>query len=397
MRIPLATFFISLLSGCSVMKSAKIMKTINHAELANKGFLYDIPFTFKSGVLIVQGIIDGKQEEPLHFIFDTGAYGTVTNTTARAYGLDKVAATTGGDANQVKGEVGIFRISSFQLGALQYSGIGAVGYDHPPLIACLANGGIVGAPLMKGRIWQIDIRKNSMVVTDEISRLQFPEGTKKVPFRTDKFSRPFVDLEINGRKQEFMLDLGATQLLDIPAKVAGMYTGAGSSLLKVVGQGYHGAWGAVQDTITFGLLDQVQLFGDTYRHIPYSYSPKSNQPVIGSELLKYYVLTMDFKAGVLYLTRYADPGTLKITSFGLDLDYKDGQVFVSRIYKDSKAEQAGIALDTRIIAINEKPVTYKSYCEFLEDKLQHFKNDRITLSLVGGKKVSLQKETFLQR
>ncbi len=204
-------------SACSLVKQVKILHVLNAGDIANKRFADSIAYKKSFGLIVLKGQVP-EHNTSLEFVFDTGAFCTVSNTVVDSLDLKIVAQTVSGDANKTKGVVGVYRLPNFFVNNLHFRKTGAVGYDHPPVIDCIANGGILGSPMIGKAVWHIDLRKKKIFVTDDVRRIKHGPATRKLKITTDKFSRPYVTVNIESVLVKFLFDLGANSLISLPEK-----------------------------------------------------------------------------------------------------------------------------------------------------------------------------------
>jgi len=394
LRVVLLTAVLLCFAGCSFVKQLRILRVLNKGNVSNKHFADSIPYDKSSGWIVLKAQVSGSNAS-LDFIFDTGAFCTVSNTVADSMQLKRVAKTISGDVNKTKGTVGIYRLPPLLIGRLEFLNTGAVGYNHPPAIDCMANGGILGSPMIREAVWHIDLRKKTILVTDDVNRIKHSAATQKLHIETDKFSRPYVTVNIGSTPVKFLFDIGANQLMLMPEKKALQFTLG--QVAEMIGDGVVGAWGSVQDTLKFSTLSNVELFGRRYQSLPMTYSNKTNLPLIGNKILDFYAVTLDLKNETIYLEEYSDLEAYTYRSFGFDLEFKEGKVYVSRLIRHSVAEKSGLHLGDEITAINNQPAAYSNYCSFQGAVIGYFKNDRIAIERKGPgapKSLLLAKEPF---
>ncbi len=165
----------------------------------------------------------------------------------------------------------------------------------------------------------------------------------------------------------------------------------------MVGQGVVGARGSVQDTLKFSILLNVELLGTSYKSLPVLYSNKINLPTIGNRVLDYYAVTLDLEHETIYLEEYADMEASSFRSFGFEVDFKEGAVYVTRLIRDSPAEKVGLRLGSKISHMNHQLMSFSDYCSFQKAVNAYFENDDIIIDVNiddGPQTFSLRKESF---
>jgi hypothetical protein len=272
-----------------------------------------------------------------------------------------------GSSNKLKSDVAVTQIGQLQTAELTFKDIGAfvLDFKQPSQIHCLTNGGLFGTTIIRKYVWQIDYDRQKIVATNQLSKLHLPATALRVPVNLDKRGFPFINLQVNGQPIRFLFDLGFGGLFSLPEATAQSLVKGNT--IERTGIGGEGIYGSVQETVKIALLDSIGLSQARWRNVAVSYNKSSTYPVVGAELAKYYLITLDFANAVLYLTPRVSPQPKPegFSHFGLSLTYQAGKVVVDGLYESSPAQRAGIQLGDEITRINGKAVNYSDYCDCL--------------------------------
>src|SRR5690606_30757503 len=95
------------------------------------------------------------------------------------------------------------------------------------------------------------------------------------------------------------------------------------------------------------------------------YSESNNYNLIGTELTKYFIITLNFPEKELYLTPIpqADPSEA-VKTFGFDLNRNGNNIYVSKLFGGLSADKAGLKLNDIVLSVNGKNLNDYSYCDF---------------------------------
>lgn len=362
MRYKTIAFFLILLliKSFAFGQSAKEQLSIaNSAKLISKNFYDEIPFNDKLGYFTIRVKIDTGTYE---YIFDTGGYNTVTTKIMEDAKLLSLMEVTAGSSNKIKSKIKLSKIPLLQIGKAQFEDIGVFNFDFSssPVINCYTNGGLIGKSVIREAIWQIDYKKSTIRVSDNIANMPNLEKSEKIKIELDKTLNPFLKIMINGKQEKFMLDFGYGGLISLTEKTASSLKS--SSILTIEGEGNISANGIVKEKTYITLLENLSIGKYELKNKAAYYSKSNNYNLLGSELTKYYIVTLNFKDEELILTPYTDTEN-SFETFGFNINLDSNKIYVSKLFNGLNAQSAGLLLNDEIININGKQLSGLSLCD----------------------------------
>lgn len=304
---------------------------------------------------------------------------------------------TVGSANKIKSKINLVKVDSMQLGGLLFKDVAAlqINLNNSTTIKCTINGALVGASIIKKYIWQIDYPNRKIIVTDQLSRVALPANTIRIPVTFNNRLMPFINARVDGQDEKFMFDMGCSTLLSLTEKGAQKYL-TGRKIIHIKGAKTEGGNGALAADVHVINIDSLQIGAVKFEHVPAYFSPPNNEMLIGSEIIKHFIVTMNFNNHELYLTPIAKTVIdADWQTFGFGMEYKDGKVMVSVIYSGLAADRAGIRQGDEIIQADGEPLHFNDYCDCMHETktlLQHKQKLALTI-LQDGK----QKEIVLTK
>ncbi|NEU08174.1 hypothetical protein GZH53_07610 [Flavihumibacter sp. R14] len=361
MALRLFTSILILLSTYSFGQSRKEQLEIaNSASAGLTDFYEEISFTDRAGYFIIPVTIGSRTYD---YIFDTGGYNTATTdilTKNQLPGLMKVSV---GSSNQIKSEISLSKIPRLNVGNVPFIDVGVFNFDFDaaPIIKCYTNGGLLGKGVIKQAVWQIDYQNRIIRLADKVEKMPNLENSIKLNVELDKVFNPFIQVEIDGRKQKFMLDFGFGGFISLTEKTAGEYKFANT--IETTGEGTSGANGVIKETMFLSKLQTVNIGGQSFDNQVAFFSKSNNYNLIGSELAKHFIVTLNFKERELILTPLKQIPAEPFKSFGVDMNMNEKEIYVSRIYKGLSAEKMGVQLNDKVISVNGVPVGTLDLCE----------------------------------
>jgi len=351
-----------LVFATAFAQSAKEQLAIaNSAKLVSKGFYDELPFQDKFGYFTIEARIDTATYE---YIFDTGGYNTATSRVMQNAGLPTLLEVEVGSTNQLKSKIKLSKVPLLHLGKASFQDVGVFNFDFTdsPIINCYTNAGLIGKSVIREAVWQIDYRRSVIRVADELHRLPAVGNGQKVKVRLDKVLNPYIKLSVNGRQEEFMFDLGFGGLLSMNEKTAASFKFP--KIVTVAGEGMVGANGVKQEKTYVAAVQSVAVGGKELKNQVVHYAPSNKYNLVGSDLAKHFIITMNFKEGYLILTPYEEPEAHEPhQTFGFGVNIRQGKLYVSQLHEDPATKQAGLALDDELVAIDGQPLTGLPDCD----------------------------------
>lgn len=351
-----------LVSAAALGQSAKAQLAIaNSAKLVSKGFYDELPFQDKFGYFTIKARVDTATYE---YIFDTGGYNTATSKVLQNAGVSSLLEVEVGSANQLKSKVKLSKIPLLQLGKASFQDVGVFNFDFPdsPVINCYTNAGLIGKSVIREAIWQIDYRQSVIRVSDQLRNLPAVEKGQKIKIRLDKVWNPYLTLSVNGRQEEFLFDLGFGGLLSLNEKTAASF--GFQQTVTIEGEGSIGANGVREEKTHVASVRSVVVGGKELKNQVAHYAPSSKYNLLGSDLAKHFVITLNFKEGYLILTPYEGTESAEpFQTFGFGVNLKQGKLYVSNLYAGSATQQAGLLLNDELVAVNGQLLAGPSECD----------------------------------
>jgi hypothetical protein len=349
-NILFATFFFLFCISSNGQTAKEQLSIVNSVKLVSKNFYDEIPFSDKLGYFTIQVKIDTGSYV---YIFDTGGYNTVTSKIMENANLPSLMEVEVGSSNKIKSKIKLSKIPLLQIGKAQFENVGVFNFDFSssPVINCYTDGGLIGKSVIGEGVWQIDYKKSVIRLSDNILNMPNLYNSEKIKIELDKTLNPFLKIMINGKQEKFMLDFGYGGLLSLTEKTASSLKP--KNILTIEGEGVISANGVVRENTYVTLLESIIIGKSDLKNKVAYYSKSNNYNVIGSELAKYFIVTLNFKDRELILTPY-DEVESSYETFGFNINLDSSKIYVSKLLKELNAQKEGLLLFDEIIAVNGK-------------------------------------------
>lgn len=372
------TVFLLLLSTTALAQSKKQqLELVNAGELGRNGFYEEVPFKDRGGYFIIPVSIGDQTYE---YIFDTGGYNTVTSEIMSKNDLRSIMKVTVGSSNKVQSQITLSKVPQLNIGGISFTNVGVFNFDfiEAPIIRCYTNGGLIGKSLIRQLVWQIDYQQRIIRLSDKLDNMPHLENGVKLKVQLDKLFNPFITAKVNGKNQRFHLDFGYGGFISLTTETA-----ANSNLnhtIESFGEGAVGANGAIEEPMYASALESFTIGEKSFNNPIAFYSKSNNYNLIGSELARYFIVTLNFPAKELILSPRNDTPIDQFNPFGIDMNVDKGTIYVSRIYKGFSGDTEGIKLKDKVVHVNEITVDTVDLCEsYFKIREALYKSDSINL------------------
>lgn len=368
------------------------LKIANAANAGLTDFYEEISFTDKGGYFIIPVTIGSQTYD---YIFDTGGYNTVTTDIMIKNMLPELMKVSVGSSNQIKSKIILSKIPRLNVGDVPFTDVGVFNFDfnEAPVIKCYTNGGLLGKGVIKQAVWQIDYPNKIIRVADKLEKMPNLGNSVKLKVELDKVLNPFIQVEIDGRNQKFMLDFGFGGFISLTEKTASEYKFA--STIETNGEGAIGANGVSKESMYISRLTKIRIAGQSLDNQVAFYAKSNNYNLIGSEIANYFILTLNFKEKELILTPINETPIDPFKSFGIDMSMNEKEIYINRIYKGFSGEKEGILLNDKVISLNKFTVDNMNLCgSFFKFRDTLHQADSLHIKIMRG---NVEKEFKLQK
>lgn len=380
----LSVVLIAILSSCAI-RSAFIIKKTTAPQLEDKTIVLN--YIENRSAIILPVYINGKE---YRFVFDTGAQATlISKEIMDEIGLKEKSHINISDVRNAKQKLHVSILDSIRLSdELSYSNVGVLIYDFnkTPAFSCLNIDGVIGTNIIRSNNWKIDFDNHKLDVSSLEKEVKKTGETIALPFTQDNRGVPYVDLFVNGKKQQFMLDMGKSSDIislspDIPITKTD-YKSVGYSSFGLFGQNKC-------DTISYGSADLTDSAKFTSNDVIITHS-KDARSLIGVGFLDkfYHTATFDYNNDKLLLEK-REKVDKEIMDYPISAVVSENNLTISS--KDITLSD--IQIGDTIVGINKIDFDGSNTCDLVNE----FQNSRInkeTITLKINRQGVISESTF---
>jgi predicted aspartyl protease len=362
-----------------------------------------VPIVLNYDHIIIQLSLNGS--EPLNFLFDSGAGGTlIAKNVADSLGFkSNVTRKNVGVSGEHK--VGVIKGVKLAVGDEVLGNITALSTDMP--FEEMDDGkkvhGIIGFPILSRYVVEVNYANDLLLFYNQNS-YEYKGNGQAVPIEIQS-NLPVAKANItmyNGVAIEgvFLIDTGARSDLIISSPTVVKY-----EMAENIGDYYtiRIKIGSSQKRIKlrYGRVQNLEFAGQNFSNVPVALSSESRgvlsmpelNGIIGNRLLKKFNIVFDYKENFIYLSPNENIiNEPEINSSGFTIKFSGGKPFVNNVIDRSPASEAGLKNGDEIISVNGKLVDTMS----ATDLRASFRKigDRIEIVIKRNKKLKYTEFTL---
>jgi hypothetical protein len=339
--------------------------SFNEGESSQADHFTSIPYENINGKIIHRVDINGKA---YRFILDTGAPTSISARLNDDLNPNLIAKVPISDANNKTDSLTVVRLSDIIIGNVHFQDIPALVIDNPVLSECLQVDGLVGSNLLRGSIVRIDDKSKTVVITDDEKKLSLHPKHASDLF-LDKQSSPVITIGLKNKKrakEQVLLDTGMNALYDLSLNNFNLFQEHEifNVLASARGSNSMGLFGLAQDTVQYRLrFPEMDINNVKILNAPAQTTADDNSR-IGSSILDYGVMTIDYINKKFYLTPY-DHNAIDASEKAFPIDYvpRNNQLHVSFVWDNTLSDR--ITVGDQIIAIDDISYEHIDICDLV--------------------------------
>jgi hypothetical protein len=276
--------------------------TFNRGGPTSTNYYEEIPYQNINGKIFIEVEIAGKKHL---FLFDTGAPVIISKQLAAELNTKVLKKIVIGDAFLHTDSTTIVELNGIKLGNLIFDNIPAT-TGLPDFYKCWNIDGVVGSNLLRNSIVQIEPDKHLIIFTDQKDKLNLKsKNSSRLVTNIGMASSPFVDILMKGKRNvtiNIEFDTGDKSFIRIEDKL--ISTLSKYAVFDTVATGYGADYigqSGLQDAGTKYMFKMpATVIGNASFNNLVVESNKAAEPALGSRLLDYGTVTMDYIHGKFY-------------------------------------------------------------------------------------------------
>tara|TARA_R110002096_G_scaffold402037_1_gene599167 strand:+ start:33 stop:1244 length:1212 start_codon:yes stop_codon:yes gene_type:complete len=378
--------FIFLSIGVRAQSNKDFKVWASQGNFENNHLFTEIPFQYIDNYIFVEII---QNDKSFNFLFDTGADVTVINESIlnefdfKSVGEMKISGPLVGVDKKKK-----IVLSSLNIAGLKFSNIGAISIDlkFPEKKYCNVVHGIIGSTVIKKAKWQINYKKQTIIVANDINDIDTDNAVKiKMGLPSNGWGADTIELKLDGVISDFVLDTGngRNKMVSHPIYF--------SRLLRNNPKTNYGLFKSEND---YDLIIKEMRIGDIViknQLLSLEWEVGNNLKLLGNKFLEDYLVTLDSENHLLYLESINEIKEDELFGFeiGFTPNFLTNKIEVKRgLKKFSKKNR--IKKGAILLAINGQNVVNLSneqFCEFWRTTWKEIMNEnKVRVLLKQGRR-----------
>jgi hypothetical protein len=368
--------------------------TFNAGGSAQSNFFSTVPYQNINEKIIVSVKIKGKAYK---FILDTGAPTTISKKIFDELSPDPITKIPITDINQITDSLLVVQLKDIAIGDVAFTNIPALVANDNPFFQCFEADGFIGSNLLRELIIQFNNNELHFIITDNENKLSLNPKRSSALF-LDKQSSPVITVSLKNKKrasEQLLLDLGASGFYNVSLNHFRIFDKY--KIFKVTGKARGnntiGVFELAQDTTQYRLLlPEMRINGTKILNVSTETTVSDNSR-IGSQILEYGTVTIDYKNKRFYFEPFSDADIYATKrSFPVDLMIRNNQLTVGFIWDEELYTH--ISVGDQITAIDGLSYEDAHICQLIINNSFALK-DKVTLTTINSKGEKV--ETLIER
>ena len=373
----LLMFVMSCASAPVKFTTAQNSDNLNQGSIKQESYFQKIPYQNIDGWLIVPVSINGKT---YNFCFDTGAPLTISDKILRELNLPIIRQEKIEDLSGRREEMRVILLPELHLHGITFIDTPGLVFneessesvDH---LECYGIDGFIGSNMLRNSAVQIDEQSKHIIITNNVGRLSIEKKIYQYMELDPDQSCPFIKIRFHKGEQvlydrKVVFDTGAAGSFyrmkidsynwcndnDCAGLINKITESEGSFALSA-----HGTNEKQQHLLLN--IPKLNINGTIFNNVV-TYTTNGSTSIIGSKLLEYGKVTLDFINKRFYFEAFDNIKTddLSKRPWAIGPTWRNGKLVVGIIW-DKKLESQ-INLGDEVLSINGIDISSMSLCEY---------------------------------
>ena len=363
-----------------------------------KNYFTEIKYKNIKGKIIIPVSINN---ETYNFLFDTGAPNLISKNIWEKINSKSIQSIAISDANQKKQDMVLATIPSLTLGNITFKNTSTLVFsgENNLVFDCFKIDGIIGSNLLRKSIVQINSKEELIILTNSSKKLQLEAADKSKLTLVGKQSSPYISINLKGESsgtEILLMDTGASGFYDLNKRHFEIFDKKSISeiLAKSDGSSSVGLFGVANKSEQYRIkIAELKINNYVFKNV-ISITGDDNNSRIGSDILDYGIVTLDFKKKLFYFKGYKSVVDLNEKLLGFSPTIENNKLVVGFVWDISLKDK--IKFGDEIIEINEINIQEIDICDLITKKSIFEDYDILNITFINAKsektKLTLKRE-----
>lgn len=354
--------------------------SLNQGGTTQNNYFTVISYENVKGKIILSAKINNKA---YRFILDTGAPNTITQSLYNEIKPIILTEIPVGDQSGKVDSMLVVSIESVTLGGITFRDIPTLVSDEHFIANCFQVDGLIGSNMLRNSIVQFSSTNNTITLTDDKNKLPLNKRQSSKLFLTPHQSSPYVWVNLRDNKRaniQLLFDSGDDDFFSLSIVHFAFFQE--KNVFSDYSQGYgsytFGLHGLAKDTIVYRVgAAEMKINGSRFRNVSFETTSNVNSRV-GSELLKYGIVTVDYKDKRFYFEPFKKDANLQAKQFPFAPTFINDTFSIGIVWGDQYKNQ--LSVGDHIIEIDGENYENADFCDIVNAS-NLMENDKISLKL----------------
>lgn len=354
---------ILFLSACYNICTAQQEITYNLGAATSKNYYEEIPYEADNGKLFITVQIAGK---PHKFLLDTGAPVMLTKEFAAELALPVLRYDRMIDVSGKVDSAAVVALKEIKIGNTTFADIPTL-VNLPEQLKCWHVDGIVGSNLLRNSIVTFDGEKHTIIITDQLDKLTFlnKKNSGVLTTNTDVQSTPMMTFNLKNKVNMIIeFDSGDSGFLRLTEEMMNKITPY--KVYDLISKGYgadtYGVYGLQKPADKYQIKIPFLTMGNTRFDNVVAATNNTGIPGVGTQLINYGNVTLDYIHGKYYLTASKDKFDLNEKLWAITPAVANDKIIVGVVWDSAKGDAKP---GQQIVAIDDTPYPTVTFCDWL--------------------------------
>ena len=274
------------------------------------------------------------------------------------------------DANDSSRKLEVISIPSISLGSSEFHDTPTIVNDPDSnfILDCFGVDGIIGSNMVRKSVVHIDSKNQILSVSNDPEAFNVSDLERIELSLSDGQSSPYmwISLKGEGKASEYVLfDTGMQGFYDMSLDNYEKLRELGVFSQSQSGRGNKsiGLFNNTESRTHYRVsIPQIAIGSFDFRNVR-TVTMSADRSRIGSEILKYGKVTIDYKNSGLYFDPYEGPRDLSEKELGFSPTIQDKEVVVGIVWSEELPEKLNYG--DKILSVNGKKISGEDPCEFV--------------------------------
>lgn len=336
----------------------------------SKNYFTSITYKDVNDKIIIPVTIQGSTYQ---FLFDTGAPNVISSSLLNAANHSSGKALTISDSNDRQQKMNLTTFKEITVGGVTFTNTSALIFEKSEniLFDCFEIDGIIGSNLLQKSIVQINSKTKELILTNSLKNLSLGNVTPMKLFIANPQGSPYIQIKLKGDNtitEKLLFDTGASGFYDMTKKRVKVFKehNVATSILSSKGVSGMGLFGTSETNTKYRLkIPEISIYNHVFSNVSTT-TTDDDHSRIGSDILKYGVVTLDFKKKKFYFNGFSKTNDLKEKLLGFTTVVENNKLIVGVVW-DKKLKNK-ISYGDEIVGINGIDFSNTNLCDMISKK-----------------------------